>query len=385
MSVVATLATAFDCLAAGPALTVTSEPAPEPVFRSRVDGCAPNDIPDAPARAFRDSSGAVHLIAGHDVNRALVGAALRAVKIACDVVFEGRHADDPQQFDDRVWLAAFYTEDGRKIAALAHEEFHAYLRPQLCPSRQYRSCWVNAVIGVESDDGGRHFERKSTPVPVVAALPYPYEPDIGRQVGYFSPSNILTDGDYHYVFVFAEPYRAQERGPCLLRTRTPFDPTSWRAWDGHDFSVRLGGARQAGSREAAAVCKPIAGLQSTITTVVRHQPSGLFVALFAASRAAGPAGRQTPGVYYATSRDLLAWSDPALLLELPIMFAYTCGVPAVYAYPSLIDESAATRNFDTVGDRAYLYATRFNMTDCKLPMDRDLVRFPVKLAGAAAR
>jgi hypothetical protein len=291
------------------------------------------------------------------------------------VLLEGRHSDDPQQYDDRVWLAAFHTDDGKKIAALGHAEFHGHLRPALCPSRQYISCWTNAVVGMTSDDGGRSFQRRPGPAALVAALPHPHAQDIGRQVGYFSPSNILTLGDDKYVFIFAEPYGAQQRGACLLRTRSPADPGSWRAWDGQGFSVSLA---------ADGVCAPVGGLQSTVTGVVRHLPSGLFIALIAATRADASDQRKVTGVYYATSRDLLQWSVPSLLLEMPILFAYACGAPAVYAYPSLIDPGAATRNFDTVSDRAYLYATRINMAGCKLPMDRDLVRFPVRIGAASA-
>ena len=63
----------------------------------------------------------------------------------------------------------------------------------------------------------------------------------------------------------------------------------------------------------------------------------------------------------------------------PQMFKFACEDKAVFAYPSLLDPDSPSRNFDTVGDRAYLYLTRFNMTDCKLPMNRDLVRYPVKI------
>jgi hypothetical protein len=177
-------------------------------------------------------------------------------------------------------------------------------------------------------------------------------------------------GEDKYAFVFAEPYGAQKRGACLLRTRSPADPGSWRAWDGEGFSVSLA---------ANGVCTPVGGLQSTVTSVVRHMPSGIFIAVFAATRADRPERHKITGVYYATSRDLLHWSAPGLLLELPILFAYACGAPAVYGYPSLLDPNPTTRNFDTVSDHAYLYSTRINMTGCKLPMDRDLVRFPVKI------
>src|SRR5271165_5371571 len=47
----------------------------ELVFDTR-SGCEQIDIPDAPARAFRDDHGVVHLVATHFVARAMIGPSL---------------------------------------------------------------------------------------------------------------------------------------------------------------------------------------------------------------------------------------------------------------------------------------------------------------------
>ena len=367
--------------AAAPAeLALTAAGPAETVFRWRTDRCAPDDIPDAPARAFRDATGTVHLFATHFVNRALVGRSLDEVRPDCAVAFMGDKVDDPEQFDDRIWLAAFHTDDGHTIAALAHAEFHGHLRPALCPSRQYSACWWNAVLGLVSHDGGRRFERAPGAGAVVAALPYAYDPSAGRPTGYFGPSNILTFDGAQYAFVFAEEWRDQKRGACLLRTRTPTDPSSWRAWDGTDFAAALTGAGRFAGPPAKHVCAPVPGLASTMAAIARYAPTGAVVGLFAAKRRDPATGTDATGIWYATSRDLLRWSEPRLLLEAPLMFAFSCGAKAVYAYPSLLDPASASRNFDSVSGRAYLYLTRFNMNGCTLPMDRDLVRVPVRIA-----
>ena len=43
------------------------------VFDWTTDRCEDLDIPDAPARAFRDADGNVQLIASHSVNRRMIG------------------------------------------------------------------------------------------------------------------------------------------------------------------------------------------------------------------------------------------------------------------------------------------------------------------------
>src|ERR1700730_15752623 len=61
-------------------LTVVLEGAPVAVFDTAKDSCELIDIPDAPARAFRDYKGMVHLVASHWVMRANLGPTLESVK-----------------------------------------------------------------------------------------------------------------------------------------------------------------------------------------------------------------------------------------------------------------------------------------------------------------
>ena len=175
--------------APAPAVAVTVAGPAETVFRWQADRCAPDDIPDAPARAFRDQAGTVHLFASHYVNRALVGPLLDAVRPDCAVAFVADKADDPEKFDDYVWLAGFHTDDGHTVAALAHAEFHGDRRPALCQSRQYMSCWWNAVLGLVSHDGGGAFTRAPGAGAVGAAPPYPPVLGVGRPDGDFWRGN----------------------------------------------------------------------------------------------------------------------------------------------------------------------------------------------------
>jgi hypothetical protein len=85
------------------------------VFQYAKDRCTDTDTPDAPARAFRDYRGQVHLFATHDDNRALIGQGFDSLHHPCSIVFRGRHSAAPRDFSDRQWLTAFYTDDGRHI------------------------------------------------------------------------------------------------------------------------------------------------------------------------------------------------------------------------------------------------------------------------------
>jgi hypothetical protein len=352
----------------------------ESVFTWRTDRCAKEHIPDAPARAFRDRDRNVHLFAAHYHNRAMVGPGLSSVQVDCASRFRGNRSGDPHKLDDLIWLTAFHAVDGQRVIALGHAEYHGYKHPRLCPAARYMSCWRNAIIAATSRDGGRSFSRSPGRSAAVAALPYPYDGHVGRRTGYFNPSNIVRWNGSLYAFVFAERYRGQRRGPCLLRAVADTSEPVWRSWDGQGFHADLGQSTLDAQAGANRVCKPVPGIGWTITSVVHHQRSGLFIGLFSGwqrTKTAGPVGI---GIYVVTSRDLIRWSKPRLLLERPLMFKFSCGAKKVFAYPSLLDETSPSANFDTVSDRAYLYMTRFNMTDCRLPMDRDLVRVPVRIS-----
>ena len=83
---------------------------------------------------------------------AMRGRSLNDVRQDCRVIYEGHKRDDPAAFDDRAWIAAPYTLDGRTIYALIHNEFQGHFRPDLCPSRNYSACWSNAITWARSPD-----------------------------------------------------------------------------------------------------------------------------------------------------------------------------------------------------------------------------------------
>jgi hypothetical protein len=369
--------------AASSGLTLAPTTAAVPVFVWQRDACDPDDIPDAPARAFRDASGAVHLLATHFVNRAFVGATLDSVGRDCRVLMRGGEQPRPELFDDRDWLAATYTADGSTVVALVHDEFQGHRHPPLCPTGRYIDCWYNAITMAVSHDGGSSFALLERSRRLVAALPYPYDPDRRKHIGYFNPTNIVERDGFLYAMVFAEAVGDQKHGSCLMRTARIADANAWRGWDGNDFTVAFADPYAIdGADRSHHVCEPVGKgkLHWPVTSITRHLPSGLTIALMMGSED-GVAGRS--GVFYAVSADLIDWSEPALLVTGAAPSAYRCGDAAPLAYPSLLDPLSPGRNFDTVSDRAEVFFTRFNPKDCRLGMDRDLIRQSVSVVLAA--
>ncbi|WP_210483372.1 hypothetical protein [Microvirga antarctica] len=355
----------------------------ETVFDWSREACVKTNVPDAPARAFRNVDGEVRLIVSHNDNRALVGTSLGTVKPDCEVLFEAGRSADLASFNDLSWISAVYTRDGRRVDALAHTELRGERTPGQCPAGAYSACLLNTVTALVSHDGGRTFaaeQHKGQP-PVVATLPYPFPTDRESRVGYANPTNIVARDGWYYAFVFADRYRDQARGNCLIRTQDLADPTAWRAWDGTAFSVTFIDPFRVGSADAANhVCTPVAPhlLGRMIGGMVQLRESGEIVAVFGDKRKRAD-GTVEEGIFASSSRDLLAWTQPALVMGASLLWDKSCAEPSAYFYPTLIDPEAKTLSFEDMGSEGFLYLTRYQLRDCKVTWDRDLVRVPVAL------
>ena len=325
------------------------------VFDTR-DGCEEIDIPDAPARAFRDEHQTVHLIATHYVARAMIGPDLNRLKHDCRVIYRSPKDADPSHFQDNNWLFSFFSADGQRVAALVHSEYDADEIPGMCATpKETNNCWWNTVTYAESMDGGYSFTAPKPPRNLVAALPYRYE--VGNRssaYGYNGPSNILKIGGFYYALINDWPYKLQKYGPCLIRTADVFDPSSWRAWNGKDFSIRFADPyRETINRPEEHVCAPV--YAGSADSLVQHSGSGLFISTQLApdDRFQGP-----PGFYIESSRDLLHWSKPSLLVSFKDLLASDGKGKWTYGYESLLDPASKDRNFSTVSDLPYLYYVR---------------------------
>jgi hypothetical protein len=376
---------AIDPAAAGPGLGTTRillAGEPEVVFDWSTDRCAPYDIPDAPTRAFRDASGRVVLMASHDVSRRMIGTSLDSLRHPCSITMRSHYSADPARFDDRQWIGATHTSDGRRVYALVHDEYHGQRHRGRCRSHVRRRCWYNAITLAVSDNGGRSFHRRRPPRHLVASIPYRYR-EGRRPRGIFSPSNIVyRSADRHYYsFVHREGYGAGAAGSCLMRTRKPWAAKSWRAWGGEGFTVRFVNPYASRVRHPSRHdCRPVApGAIATMSDSLTYNTYLKAYVLVGVSGDVNPRRNELrPGVFFALSPDLIHWTRRKLLMRKELPWTFKCGDRDPILYPSIIDPLSRTRNFGSTGQHAYLYFTRFNRaSNCRQSLDRDLLRVPI--------
>ena len=182
--------------------------------------------------------------------------------------------------------------------------------------------------------------------------------------------------------VFADAYREQRRGVCLIRTQTLEDPASWRAWDGGGFNVRfVDPFREDVGKPRDHVCQPVATgrIGRMVGSLSVHHPSGEVIALFG-DRRKDADGEEVSGIYFSTSRNMIAWSEPKLVMPAKLLWEDKCGRNSFF-YPSLIDPQALSPSFEDVEGEAFLFLVRFNLSGCRATWDRDLLRIPVRITA----
>ncbi|WP_156410271.1 hypothetical protein [Bosea sp. Root381] len=348
----------------------------ETVFAWSRERCEQWHIPDAPLRAFRNEAGEVVAFASHHRNRAMLGAGLDRIKTSCAVSFQAKNDPDPSAFSDFSWIAATWTPNGRDVFALMHDEYHADKHPGACRFKEAMKCWYNVVTAASSHDGGQSFTADQPPS-VVAAPAFRQEVGQGRHRGFFNPSNIVQHDGAWYALIATTGGEEQKRGVCLYRTTDLADHTSWRGFDGTDFTLPAVDPYR-GDVSTAKPCQPLKNLPTTVGSVTRHEPSGRWLAVFHL----GPDPRRNVEggrVAYSWSNDLRNWSPLETLLTHPTMWSKDCADPYRYAYGAVADPDSSSRNFETTGDEAFLFMTKIRVNGCRIGPDRDLVRIKLRI------
>ena len=353
--------------------------------------CDFDDFPDAPARAFRDAQGWTQLIAGAPATRRLRGPSLDTLARDCNPIMRSRQEGDPAAYAQSEWLGATWTRDGTTIDALVHDEFHGVTQPLGCLALSQAGCWYNAVTAARSVDGGATFTAAPAPGNLVASVPYRYVDGTGPY-GIFEPSNIIRarrPGEtltYLYALVHVEDYPkgrpVQHGGVCLMRTRDPAAPATWRAWGGKAFDVRFANPYTEAATPSKHACRPVSfgEIEKMNSSLTYNWQLGRYLLVGMSSRYDAAQHRAISGFYWSTSKDLVDWGERRLLMEAPLPWTCPGAVDHQVAYPSLLDPASPSRNYDTTGAHPYLYFTRFN-DPCVLAIgaDRDLVRIPIEL------
>lgn len=332
--------------------------------------CERWDIVDTPARAWRDDRGMVHVLAGAETSRASVGADLTgSLTRDCAPRLRSQGHPDPAQRNDRLWIASVFTRDGATVEALIHAEYHGHRHVGRCAAGRYMPCWRNAILAATSSDGGRTFAVNET---AVAMLPYRYDPLQSRRSGYFNPSNMIEHHGMMYSFFFAEAYKAQKRGVCLMRRPLEGGPLDWRFWQGQDFTGRFADPyRDRIAEPSRHVCTPLPGLRSVLSSVIRREDGFLAVTPMTAQNGEG---RTVSGIWAMQSRDLVHWGLPKLLMSAPLLWRRDCTVPFAIAYPSLLDPQSKAPMFDVADEQLWLTYVRIALNGtCKAQAQRDLV------------
>ena len=365
------------------ALKITlSEKNEEVVFRWTSDRCDDQQQPDSPARAFRSANGMVFLYATHYTNQPLTGKSIDSVRPNCDYKFKAEMESDPEKYNARIWLQTFYTEDGRMVYSLGSSDYHGHWFNK-CPSerRGQSECWWSAITLATSKDGGQTFKISTPPSHIIARAPHTYTADLSR-AGFFTTSNIVKKNGQYYTFVYTVGYKEQKNGNCLIRTKDLSSPRSWRAWNGETFPIKFVSPDNPATEQPEDYsCLPVPKLSEPVRSLLWHEPSEQYIAIFSKSRRIKGSSADVVRVFFsfATSRNLTDWSDARDIISFDSSPECEKGLASV-SYPSVLDPASQDRNFGTIGNSGYLYFTRFNsVKNCRVQMNRDLIRIPIQI------
>ena len=350
------------------------------IFDSDVTGCDNHHLPDSPARAFRNDQGKMVLFAPNFQNRAFVGYGFNSLKPDCDSRFKAAGKAAPDLLDDRTWLQAIYTRDGRDVYALGSASFMPYRHDMPCKGRTKRTdCWINGLVTLKSSDGGKTFDYLGNP-PRHAPFPppEPYRDDRKRAPSYVTVTNIISWQNYYYAIVWRRADNWEESRNCLVRAPID-DPKRWDVWNGSDFE-RAATLTDQGWQARETECARVGPVGvSSIRGLVRHEATNSFITVYQ-HRIRKKGEPDSAGFFYSSSTDLKNWSEPKLLYRQPLRRDAAEG-ESFSAYPSIIDEDSTDRLFGTVDDEASLVFVRLVPKPYKgrWRVPRQLIRVPISI------
>lgn len=355
---------------------------PETVlYDSRRDACDGSDLPDAPARAVRNSDGNLVLFAPNFKARAFEGPSLSALSKDCRIRFSASGNPDPDQLDDRTWIHSMMSLADGRILALASASYMPYRHNRSCSAGKARTaCWYNGIAALISNDGGRSFSYLGTPPHhLVLRPPEPYRSTYRNPPGFITATNIVKHEGYAYTIVWYRSQKPAERYNCLLRAPVS-NPLAWGVWTGSTYEsvARFDEDRWTTSNVPCAAIGE--GILGNVRSVILHEPSKTFIAIY--SRSSKPP-HGTSGFYYSTSKNLHDWSSGKLIYQGRSPARERLNDPsdleASITYPAFLDESSPDPDFGTASNQFDLIFVRLAKTTSggRISSYRQLIRVPL--------
>jgi hypothetical protein len=347
----------------------------EVIFDDRRSTCQLRQLPDSPARAVRQADGEIVLFTAFENNWFMDGKNWADLKPDCASAGRGAENPDPNVVNDKYWIQALHTLDGKRFIALGSHEYLG-IRQGKCDLAATNAnpfpCWYSSITQYFSHDDAKHFLPATTNY-VVAQPQIAFDRTRSSRVGFFTTSNVVADGEYRYVLIYTQGAEGQANGNCLFRAALTPEPSKWWGWDGSDFNVDL--SKRSDATSAHPSCVPVSGLDREVRGLVKHRETGIWIAVYTGR------DRDVTGVFYSVSKDLFHWNRGENILRVAVARTEP-DCPPVYRYPSIIDHDAPGFSFDTVGNKAFLYGVKIIFEGCRKYSGRQIVRMPLSLSGA---
>eukprot|EP00980_Cylindrotheca_fusiformis_P000471 scaffold119_cov131-Cylindrotheca_fusiformis.AAC.1 len=205
--------------------------------------CGIVDVPDIPARLYaqgEEGENKIHMIEGSTHFYPMSGSSVFNFTRSCTPAWNMTGDADPAMFAGNEFLDSTIAFSNGTVVSLIHTEFPGGLYGNCQKGLSYPYCWTVTIGLAISHDWGQTWNH-SLPPPhhLVAAVPYEYN-ETQLAYGWGDPSNILLnpkDGLYYVAMWNRNQVGLQDAGVCIARTKDLMNPSSWRGWDGKDFTT----------------------------------------------------------------------------------------------------------------------------------------------------
>ena len=305
-------------------------------------------------------------------------------KVENGLHYKGTKNVDPGYHDYLVWphTQSFTGKDGH-LYAIGYVEFtgwtvYGYNTPE-CPSENYNAiafeCWMSSAILVKSVDGGSTWDKAGDDPSeyVVATSPYKYrEENNTERHGAFPPSTAIGSDFYglkkvgEYFYIHVEFWGEGFKIGSIARTNDITNASSWRYFDGEDFTIPNVNPYYDDVTDPASHLPPPIDNYYPLNINPNNEPvEGILYSTYfekyitTRHRSYSFAPEVKPGVYYYLSEDGFNWSGNALLIPFKDNFDkydYPGDSEPYWGiwYQSIIDQVTPNSYNATIGKDAYL-------------------------------